>query len=136
MRRRSEVKTGFHQIIHMVVFTWWAPCSGATTTTPLNTWMYSEERTRTGMVKYIAGSELPLAQTDNQHFVIFVKECLQPRYAGVSRNTLRSDTIEYFLNAKKTLIADLEKYGGVISLTSDLWEGINKRGYMAATANA
>ena len=105
------------------------------TTSPLSTWMYSEEEARKGMVKFVAAAELPLAIVDNEHFVNYVKQYLQPRYVGVSRNTLRSNTIEYFLNAKRLLIGDLEKYGGVISLTSDLWEGINKRGYIAATAH-
>ena len=97
--------------------------------------MYSEEEARKGMVKFVAAAELPLAIVDNEHFVNYVKQYLQPRYVGVSRNTLRSNTIEYFLNVKRLLIGDLEKYGGVISLTSDLWEGINKRGYIAATAH-
>lgn len=88
------------------------------------------------MVKFVAAAELPLAIADNQHFVSYAKEYyLQPRYIEVSRNTLHSDTIEYFLHIKKLLIADLEKYGGVISLTSDIWEEINKRCYIAATAH-
>ena len=97
--------------------------------------MYLEKEARTGMVKFVAASELPLAIADNQHFVNYVKTYLQPRYVGVSRNTLRADTIKYFLHTKQLLINDLEKYGGVISLTSDMWEGINKRCYIAATAH-
>ena len=97
--------------------------------------MYSEEEAQTRMVKFVAATELPLAIADNQHFVNYVKRYLQPRYQKVSQNTFRSDTIAYFLNAKQLSISNLEKYGGVISLTSDMWEGVNKRGYMAAAAH-
>ena len=72
------------------------------------------------MVKFVAATELPLAIADNQHFISFVKEYLQSRYVGVSRNTLRVDTINYFNNSKQQLIMDLQQYGGVISLTSDI----------------
>lgn len=87
------------------------------------------------MVKLVAGAELLLTITDNQHFISYVKEYFRPRYAGVSQNTIRSDTIEYFIHTKQQWITDLKKYGGVISLTSDLWEEINKRAYIAATVH-
>lgn len=67
----------------------------------LCTWMYSEEKARTIMVKFLVDASLPLAIANNQNFVPYVKEYVQPRYVGVSKNTLRFSTIEYFLNTKK-----------------------------------
>lgn len=75
--------------------------SGAgSTTSPLSTWVYSKDNTRTEMVKFVVATELPLAITENQHSVSFVKEYLQRMYVGVSRNTLHADIIQYFNDSK------------------------------------
>lgn len=89
--------------------------------------MYSQERTCDRTVKIVVSAELPLSIVDNEHFTIFVKEYLQRRYEGVSKNTLHFDTIGYFYRIKNQLISNLNKCGGVIYLTPDLWEGINKK---------
>lgn len=88
------------------------------------------------MVKFVGSTELPLSIVDNKHFTTYVKEYLQTRYARIGRNTLRSDTIYYFLGPKNQIILDLQKYGGVISFTSYLMECINKKkGYIVATVH-
>lgn len=48
----------------------------------------------------------------------------------MSRKALYFDPIEYFVNTKQQLITNLQKYGCVISLTLDLREETNKRGYI------
>lgn len=87
------------------------------------------------MVKLVVGVELPLILIENQHYVSYGKKYLQSRYVVVNRNTLRSDTIQYFTSTKQQLIIDLQNMGGVISLISDIWEGINKIVYIVATAH-
>lgn len=101
----------------------------------LSTFVYSQERFREGMAAYVAAAEMPLTMIELEHFTRLVQKYLQPRYNSYCRNTLRSDAIKLYNRRKQTAIENLKTFDCVISFTSDLWTGVNKKGYLAATAH-
>ncbi|KAF7148618.1 hypothetical protein RHSIM_Rhsim03G0138800 [Rhododendron simsii] len=96
--------------------------------------VYSKEKMRHGLALYVAAAEQPFTFGDDIRFEYFVKNCLNPSFAKVSRNSTRSDTKKAHSKVKKDLISELASLGA-ISFTSDMWSGINNRGYICVTAH-
>ncbi|KAI8534491.1 hypothetical protein RHMOL_Rhmol10G0094100 [Rhododendron molle] len=96
--------------------------------------VYSKEKMRHGLALYVAAAEQPFTFGDDIRFEYFVKNCLNPSFAKVSRNSTRSDTKKAHSKVKKDLISELATVGA-IGFTSDMWSGINNRGYICVTAH-
>ncbi|XP_058181412.1 zinc finger BED domain-containing protein RICESLEEPER 2-like [Rhododendron vialii] len=76
--------------------------------------VYSKEKMRHGLALYVAAAEQP--------------------FTFVSRNSTRNDTKKAYSEVKKDLISELATVGA-IGFTSDMWSGINNRGYICVTAH-
>ncbi|KAF7113037.1 hypothetical protein RHSIM_RhsimUnG0167500 [Rhododendron simsii] len=96
--------------------------------------VYSKEKMRHGLALYVAAAEQPFTFGDDIRFEHFVQNCLNPSFAKVSRNSTRSDTKKAHTEVKKDLISELATVGA-IGFTSDMWSGINNRGYICVTAH-
>ncbi|KAF7133375.1 hypothetical protein RHSIM_Rhsim09G0159100 [Rhododendron simsii] len=96
--------------------------------------VYSKEKMRHGLALYVAAAEQPFTFGDDIRFEHFVQNCLNPSFVKVSRNSIRSDTKKAHSEVKKDLISELATVGA-IGFTSDMWSGINNRGYICVTAH-
>ncbi|KAF7120467.1 hypothetical protein RHSIM_Rhsim11G0157700 [Rhododendron simsii] len=82
--------------------------------------VYSKEKMRHGLALYVAAAEQPFTFGDDIRFEHFVKNCLNPSFVKVSRNSTRSDTKKAHSEVKKDLISELATVGA-IGFTSDMW---------------
>ncbi|KAI8574511.1 hypothetical protein RHMOL_Rhmol01G0360200 [Rhododendron molle] len=96
--------------------------------------VYSKEKMRHGLALYVTAAEQPFTFGDDIRFEYFVQNYLNPSFAKVSRNSTRSDTKKAHSEVKKDLISKLATVGA-IGFTSDMWSGINNRGYICVTAH-
>ncbi|KAF7151268.1 hypothetical protein RHSIM_Rhsim02G0026300 [Rhododendron simsii] len=96
--------------------------------------VYSKEKMRHGLALYVAAAEQPFTFGGDIRFEYFVQNFLNPSFAKVSRNSTRSDTKKAYSDVKKELISEFASLGA-IGFTSDMWSGINNRGYICVTAH-
>lgn len=87
------------------------------------------------MAAYVATAEMPLTMIDSVHFIWLVQKYLQPKFSSYCRNNVCSDTIKLYNKRKQVTIESLKTFNSVISFTSDLWTGGNRKCYIAATAH-
>lgn len=79
--------------------------------------------------------EYPLSIVDHIGFQRFVT-ALQPLFKMVTRNTIRKDIMDYYMEENKKALAYMAGTKSRVAITTDLWTSDNqKRGYMAVTAH-
>ena len=93
---------------------------------------FNKERCRRACAEYIIVAELPFKHIENPGFKKFCFE-IQPKLALVSRTTIARDVFQLYLDEKKKLKTNLEKYR--VSLTTDTWWSIQNIDYMCVTAH-
>ncbi|KAF7148982.1 hypothetical protein RHSIM_Rhsim03G0173000 [Rhododendron simsii] len=92
--------------------------------------VYSKEKMRHGLALYVAAAEQPFTFGDDIRFEHFVKNCLNPSFVKVSRNSTRSDTKKAHSEVKKDLISELATVGA-IGFTSDMWSVASESAFSA-----
>ncbi|KAF7132238.1 hypothetical protein RHSIM_Rhsim09G0075300 [Rhododendron simsii] len=88
--------------------------------------VYSNEKMRHGLALYVAAAEQPFTFGDDIRFEYFVKNCPNPSFAKVSRNSTRSDMKKAQSKVKKDLISELASLGA-IGFTSDMWSDMEEK---------
>ncbi|CAA0825803.1 Unknown protein [Striga hermonthica] len=96
---------------------------------------FDPEVARRELAGMIILHEYPLSMVDHTGFRRFVS-ALQPLFKMVTRNTIRKDIMDAYMEEKKKAQEYMVGTKSRVAITTDMWTSENqKRGYMAVTAH-
>ncbi|KAF0921598.1 hypothetical protein E2562_009790 [Oryza meyeriana var. granulata] len=96
---------------------------------------FDPEVARRELAAMIILHEYPLSMVDHTGFRRFVS-ALQPLFKLVTRNTIRKDIMDTYMEEKKKALQYMAGTKSRVSITTDMWTSENqKRGYMAVTTH-
>ncbi|KAG6423642.1 hypothetical protein SASPL_114044 [Salvia splendens] len=101
----------------------------------LTTWKFDQKKFRLGLCKMILLDELPFLFVEREGFLSFMR-LVCPQFQIPSRQTIRTDCVQLFLEEKQSLVKLFQKRGmGRVSITTDCWTSVNNNSFICVTAH-
>ncbi|KAG6397244.1 hypothetical protein SASPL_143410 [Salvia splendens] len=101
----------------------------------LTTWKFDQKTIRLGLCKMILLDELPFLFVEREGFQYFMR-LVCPQFQIPSRQTIRSDCVQLFLEEKQSLVKFFQRRGmGRVSITTDCWTSLNNNSFICVTAH-
>ncbi|PKA67277.1 Putative AC transposase [Apostasia shenzhenica] len=90
-------------------------------------WAFRNDKARRGLVRFVVRTEQPFTICEEEGFLEYIVQYLQPQYTRISRHTLKKDCMSMYDEYKKSLIEHLSNISYRVSLTSDIWTSISEK---------
>lgn len=104
-------------------------------TVVVGNYAFNQESARRALARMIILHEYPMSIVDHMGFKDFCTT-LQPLFKGISRNTVKSDIMKIYKEAKENTMKLLSKNKSRIAITTDMWTASHQnKGYMTVTAH-
>ena len=95
---------------------------------------FDQEISRKDLAHMIILHEYPLSIVDHIGMRMFISN-LQPNFRCPTRNTIKKDIVQVYEDEKLNLMKTLDKTGGRVAVTTDMWTSNQRKGYMVVTTH-
>lgn len=96
---------------------------------------FNQEVARRALARMVILHEYPMSIVDHIGFKDFCAT-LKPLFKGISRNTIKTDIMKFYDEAKENTMRLLSKNKGRIAITTDMWTATHQnKCYMTVTAH-
>ena len=101
----------------------------------MHNWDYNPAVARSELCRLIGRLDLPLGIGESQTWEDYIVLAHNPRFAKVSRQTTTRDLGKLFTKRRDKLKNFVLPAASSVALTSDIWSGNAKKGYISVVAH-